>query len=148
MDLNQISDDDIYKMSSDPLGFCIIINIINFHGNDAQGRTNSIKSVYLMNNSFRKLKFDVRIHHDLDDNQLKEMLKGYLNKEECNKHDSFVLYIHSHGMKDGFFTANNNLMEFEEIIKIFANSTCKNFINKPKLIFFDCCRTGKTNLKI
>lgn len=145
MDSNIIFD-DIYKMTSIPRGFCVIINMVNFNGNDEQGRSDSVKSVSLINQRFEELKFKVIIYQDSSDVQIKNLLKELINKEECNLHNCFVLYIHSHGKENGFITANNKIVQFDEITKMFSNKNCKNFINKPKIILFDCCRTGKNVL--
>ena len=88
------------------------------------------------------MQFDVRIHQDSSDVELKNKLREFVNKEECKLHDCFVLYIHSHGKENGFITKNNETIVFNEIIKMFSNQNCKNFIKKPKIIFFDCCREG------
>ena len=72
--------------------------------------------------------------------EIKETLKQVLNSEECNSHDCFVLYIHSHGKDSGFYTSNNNIIQFDQIIQLFSDENCKKFIGKPKLIFFDCGR--------
>ena len=126
-------------MTSNPRGFCIIFNMLNFDGNNQLDRSDSIQSVSLIQNTFERLQFDVKIHQDTSDKQLKEMLKEYVNKEECQLHDCFVLYIHSHGKENGFITKNNKIIRFNEIITVFCNENCRKLIKKPKIIFFDCC---------
>ena len=137
---NIIADDDIYKMTSNPRGFCVIFNMLNFDGNSQMDRSDSIQSVSLVQDTFERLQFDVKIYQDLSDEQLKNKLREFIDKEECKLHDCFVLYIHSHGKENGFITKNNKTIEFNEIIKMFCNKNCENFITKPKIIFFDCCR--------
>ena len=136
------TDGDIYKMTSNPRGFCVIFNVLNFDGNDEMNRNDSLESVSLVQKTFQRLEFDVKIHQNLSDEQLKKRLRTFLDKEECKFHDCFVLYIHSHGLENGFITANNKIIGFNEIMKMFCNQNCKKFINKPKIIFFDCCRGG------
>ena len=133
-------EDSVYKMTSDPLGFCIIINIINFEEDSQQERNDSIENVNLIRKTFENLNFKVKIFTDLNDGQIKSKLNEIINTEECNSHDCFVLYIHSHGKEQGFITANNKIIEFHKIYNLFADSKCKKFIGKPKLLFFDCCR--------
>ena len=136
------TDGDIYKMTSNPRGFCVIFNVINFDGKDEINRNDSLESVSLVQKTFQLLKFDVKIHQDLSDEQLKKMLREYVDKEDCKLHDCFVLYIHSHGKEKGFITANEKTIGFNEIVEIFCNERCLNFIKKPKIIFFYCCRGG------
>ena len=127
-------------MSSEILGFCVIINIVNIDGNEKLKRNDSIESVNLIRKAFEHLNFEVIIFTDLEDEKIKSKLNQILNNEECNLHDSFVLYIHSHGKEEGFLTANNKVIKFHEIYDLFSNKNCKNLMGKPKLIFFDCCR--------
>ena len=136
------TNDDIYKITSNPRGFCVIFNMLNFDGNSQLDRSDSIKSVSLVQDTFERLQFDVKIYQDLSDVQLRNKLREFLDKEECKSHDCFVLYIHSHGLENGFITKNNQIIGFNEIMKMFCNEDCREFINKPKIIFFDCCREG------
>ena len=133
---------DIYKMTSNPLGYCVIINMVNFDGNTEIDRVDSIENVNLIRKTFEYLNFKVKPFQDLNDNQIKLKLNELISSEECDSHDCFVLYIHSHGLENGFITKNNVIIGFNEIIKIFCNQNCEKFINKPKIILFDCCRGG------
>ena len=108
---NIINDDDIYKMTSNPRGFCVIFNMINFDGNNQLDRNDSIQSVSLVQDTFKRLKFDVKIYQDLSDEQLKNKLSEFVDKEECKSHDCFVVYIHSHGKENEFITKNNIIQE-------------------------------------
>lgn len=141
---SELQEDDAYKMTSVPLGFFVIVNIINFEENKHDERINSIENVYLLKETFERLKFKVKSFQDLNNNEIKPKLNELLNSEDCDKHDCFVLYIHSHGNKNGFITADNCEFKFNEILELFKDYNCKKFIDKPKLIFFDCCR-GQRN---
>ena len=131
---NIITDDDIYKMTSNPRGFCVIFNMLNFDGNSQLDRSDSIKSVSLVQDTFERLQFDVKIYQDLSGEQLKNKLREYVNKEECKLHDCFVLYIHSHGKENGFITANMEKIGFitanmekigfNEIMEMLCNKNC------------------------
>jgi len=140
------STEEVYKMTSNPLGYCVIINIVNFEEekeNENLERNDSIESVHLIRKAFEYLNFKVKMFQDLNDIEIKSKLNELLNKEECNFHDCFTLYIHSHGKENGFLPSNNNnnkIVEYHEIYELFSNSNCQKFIRKPKLLFFDCCR--------
>ena len=133
-------EDSVYKMTADPLGFCVIINIVNIDDDENLQRNNSIEYVNLIRKTFEQLNFKVKIFTDLKDKKIKLKLNEILNSEECNLHDCFVLYIHSHGKEQGFITANNKIIKFDEIYELFSNAKCEKFVGKPKLLFFDCCR--------
>ena len=137
-----IYENDVYKMNSNPIGFCAIFNFSSFDNNKYKSRDDSIESASSVRETFKRLQFDVRMFHDLNDQLFISKLKELINKKECESHDCFVLYINSHGLKDGFVTSNNNIIGFNEMMKFFSNENCKKFINKPKIIVFDCCREG------
>ena len=139
--------EDVYKMTSIPLGYCVIINIINFDEDEDERkeRTDSVKSVSLIEETFRKLNFKVKIFTDLSDDEMKQKLTDLMSRKECESHDCFVLYIHSHGEQNGFYMANNQVIEFDQVIEFFSNAKCKKFIDKPKILFFDCCRGGQSD---
>ena len=48
-------------MSSEILGFCVIINIVNIDGNEKLKRNDSIESVNLIRKAFEYLNFKVKI---------------------------------------------------------------------------------------
>ena len=131
-------------MTSNPLGFCVIINMVNFYGNKQLERSNSIDNVKLIEKTFKCLNFKVKIFNDLNDVEVKLTLNHLISSDECDSHDCFVLYIDSHGRKHGFLTSNNEIIEYHEIFNIFSNTNCKKFVGKPKIILIDCCR-GKFN---
>ena len=135
-------DDDVYKMDSNPRGFCVIFNFLNFDNKECESRNDSIESVSKVRNTFEGLQFDVRIHQDFSNKQFFSKLNDLINSDDCKSHDSFILYIHSHGLKNGFLTSNNIIISYNEVIKMFSNRKCKNFTKKPKIILFDCCREG------
>ena len=140
--------DSVYKMTSNPLGFCIIINIVNIDGHEELTRNDSIENVISIWETFEQLKFKVIIFQDLNDTEIFSKLNQLLNREECKSHDCFVLYIHSHGKENGFITTNNEIIEYHKIYELLLNSKCQKFIRKPKLLFFDCCRGERYSVDI
>ena len=64
--------DDVYKMTSNPLGFCVIVNIINFYEDEERERIDSVKSVQLIQETFAKLNFKIKIFHDLSDAEMRK----------------------------------------------------------------------------
>ena len=133
-------DKDIYSMTSDPLGCCVIINIINFDGDEYEERNDSFNDVCLIKTAFEALNFSVITYFDLKYEDIFFHLNELINRKECDHHDAFVLYIYSHGKNNGFITSDNKLIEFDDIIKFFSDKNCGKFSGKPKMIFFDCCR--------
>ena len=88
--------------------------------------------------------FEVDHYCHLKDDQMINLINEKVNHEKCKSIDAFVLYIHSRGIADLILCSNNKTVRYE-IIQEFNNEICKNLINKPKIIFFDCRRNGELN---
>ena len=152
---NQINNHkEIYKVTK---GFCLIINIINFDGNEELRRDGSEENVKLVKEAFEYHGFQVKDYCDLNHDQIINLIDEKVNHEKCKSFDAFVLYIHTHGIADHILCKNSyeknendeiiitKIINFHQIIELFKDENCKNLINKPKLIFFDCCRNGESN---
>ena len=136
-----------YKSYPYPRGFCIIINIVNYDtDNDNLRRDGSEESVNLISGIFKYYEFDVRIFTDLNDNKVINTIEKFIGDDECKDHNAFILYIFSHGIKDGILCSNNELIHFYQIIELFKDQNCGNLKDKLKFIFFDCCRVGKKQI--
>ena len=135
-------DNVIYKIIK---GFCLIINIIDFDGQEKLRRDGSEENVKLIREAFEYHGFEVENHCNLNDEQIIKLINEKVNNENSKSNDAFVLYIHTHGIADSILCSNNKMIKFYEIIGLFQDEICENLINKPKLIFFDCCRNGRSN---
>ena len=148
--INQI--EQIYKITK---GFCLIINIINFDGNEELRRNGSEENVKLIKKAFKYQRFQVDHYCDLNDYQMINLINEKVNHEKCKSIDAFVLYIHTHGIADHILCKNSyeknendeitKVIHFHQIIELFKDQNCENLKNKPKIIFFDCCRSGQSN---
>ena len=132
----------IEKICKIKKGFCLIINIINFDGNEELRRNGSEENVKLIREAFEYHGFEVNDYCDLNNDEMTNLIDKQVNQERCKSFDAFVLYIHSHGIADSILCSNNKAIKFYEIIELFQDDICENLLEKPKLIFFDCCRTG------
>ena len=140
---NQINNHkEIYKVTK---GFCLIINIINFDGNEEMRRDGSEENVKLIKKAFEHHGFQVNDYCDLNHDEMINLIDEQVNNEKCKSLDALVLYIHSHGIKDTILCKNNNRIHFNQITELFSDKKCQHLINKPKIIFFDCCRNGQSN---
>ena len=128
------------KISS---GICAIINICNF--NDGHVRFGSETSVNYIKKTFQQLCFDVKSFSDLNHIEIFSTINELIESEECKNHDAFVLYIHTHGIGETIISSNGMRIRTNDIIKLFANENCPNLVNKPKILFFDCCRQDDLN---
>ena len=151
-EINKI--EQIYKITK---GFCLIINIINFDGNEELKREGSEENVKLIKEAFKYHQFEVNDYCDLNDYQIINLIDEQVNHEKCKSFDAFVLYIHTHGIQDTILCKNSyekdennkNILtkqiHFHQIIELFKGKNCEYLKHKPKIIFFDCCRNGKSN---
>ena len=72
--------------------------------------------------------------------------------KKCKSFDAFIVYIHSHGIKNTILCKNSyerneqnesvfrRVIHFDKIIELFKDENCENLKNKPKLIFLNFCR--------
>ena len=148
--------ENIYKIQK---GFCLIINIINFDGNEDAKRNGSEKNVELIKEAFEYHGFQVNDYCDLNNNQVLDLIDEQVNNKKCKSFDAFVLYINTHGIHDTILCKNSyeknekdeivitKTIHFHEIIELFKDENCEYLLDKPKLIIFDCCRNGKSIYK-
>ena len=52
---------NVYKMTSNPLGFCVIIKLVNFDGKTELERSDSVESVYLISKTFKYFNFRMKL---------------------------------------------------------------------------------------
>ena len=147
----------IYKITR---GFCMIINIINFDEREDLKRNDSEENVKLVKEGFEHVGFEVNDYCDLNDYEIINLIDEKVNDEKTKPFDAFVLYIHSHAILDRILCKNsyerNQLnqvvltrkIHFYQIIKLFKDENCEYLIDKPKIIIFDCNRTGKCKILI
>ncbi|NXI79953.1 CFLAR regulator, partial [Rhipidura dahli] len=115
---------DPYRMQSQPLGICLIIDCI---GNDTD----------VLEETFRGLGYDVHCHRYLNMNSMNQTLHEVAR---CQKHrncDSFICILVSRGNSQSIFCTDHTFSGFplEQIKKHFTADSCPGLIGKPKLFF-------------
>ncbi|CAG2114935.1 unnamed protein product [Medioppia subpectinata] len=132
-----------YAMKSNPRGYCLIFNIIDFPDHSIQfpHRLGSESEGFRLKKIFEQLHFEVNIIKNPNKKDIETTVEEYSQKEELLKHDCFVLIVLSHGKDGGVFVASDGLyIAYKDIVEQLNNRNCKNLIKKPKLFFFSCCR--------
>ncbi|XP_005230994.2 CASP8 and FADD-like apoptosis regulator isoform X1 [Falco peregrinus] len=116
--------DDQYRMQSQPLGVCLIIDCI---GNDTD----------VLEETFRGLGYDVRCHRYLNINTMNQTLLKVARLQEHRSCDSFVCILVSHGSPQSIFCTDHTFSGFplEQIKKYFTADSCPELLGKPKLFF-------------
>ncbi|XP_021255605.1 LOW QUALITY PROTEIN: CASP8 and FADD-like apoptosis regulator [Numida meleagris] len=115
---------DRYRMQSQPLGVCLIIDCI---GNDTD----------MLEETFRGLNYEVHCHKYLS---MTTMNKTLLEVARLQKHricDSFVCILVSRGNAQSIFCTDLTFTGFplEQIKKYFMADSCPELRGKPKLFF-------------
>lgn len=129
-----------YKMSSKPLGYCLIINNVDFvkeletrHGSDVDAKSLE---------DFFKTDFEVFPEKNLTADQMKSSLDTF-SKNDFNPVDCMIVVILSHGGQinglNFIYGTDGKMLHTEEIYNMFNNKK-EGLQNKPKIFFFVACR--------
>ncbi|KAM6332748.1 CASP8 and FADD-like apoptosis regulator isoform 1-T3 [Podargus strigoides] len=116
--------DDQYRMQSQPLGICLIIDCI---GNDTD----------VLEETFRGLGYDVRCHRYLNINTMNQTLLEIARLQKHRNCDSFICILVSRGSPQSIFCTDHTFSGFplERIKKYFTADSCPELLGKPKLFF-------------
>ncbi|KAM4897545.1 CASP8 and FADD-like apoptosis regulator [Sylvia borin] len=116
--------DDSYRMRSQPLGMCLIIDCI---GNDTD----------VLEETFRGLGYDVHCHRYLNMSSMNQTLIEVARWQKHRNCDSFVCVLVSRGNSQSIFCTDHTFSGFplERIKKYFTADSCPGLLGKPKLFF-------------
>ncbi|NXY53684.1 CFLAR regulator, partial [Callaeas wilsoni] len=116
--------DDPYRMQSQPLGICLIIDCI---GNDAD----------VLEETFRGLGYDVHCHRYLNMDSMNQTLLEVARWQKHRNCDSFICILVSRGNSQSIFCTDHTFSGFplEQIKKYFTADSCPGLLGKPKLFF-------------
>jgi hypothetical protein len=130
----------LYRMESNPLGICLILNIFETKDLWINNDTTKWRKV------FSELNFNIKVEYvhqgKISFLAFLENFKNSIREEN----DSLVIIITSHGSENELSLANNETVRISEILDVFSNKNCPNLINKPKIIFINSCRLGQYNI--
>ncbi|XP_066178694.1 CASP8 and FADD-like apoptosis regulator isoform X2 [Sylvia atricapilla] len=116
--------DDSYRMRSQPLGMCLIIDCI---GNDTD----------VLEETFRGLGYEVHCHRYLNMSSMNQTLIEVARWQKHRSCDSFVCVLVSRGNSHSIFCTDHTFSGFplERIKKYFTADSCPGLLGKPKLFF-------------
>ncbi|XP_009641851.1 CASP8 and FADD-like apoptosis regulator isoform X1 [Egretta garzetta] len=116
--------DDQYRMQSQPLGICLIIDCI---GNDTD----------MLEETFRDLGYDVRCYRYLNMNTMNQTLLEVARMQKHRNCDSFICILVSRGSPQSIFCTDHTFsgLPLEQIKKYFTADSCPGLLGKPKLFF-------------
>ncbi|NWI39940.1 CFLAR regulator, partial [Picathartes gymnocephalus] len=116
--------DDSYRMQSQPLGICLIIDCI---GNDTD----------VLEETFKGLGYDVHCHRYLNMNSMNQTFLEVARWQKHKNCDSFICILVSRGNSQSIFCTDHTFSGFplEQIKKYFTADSCPGLLGKPKLFF-------------
>ncbi|NWI16071.1 CFLAR regulator, partial [Crypturellus soui] len=116
--------DDQYRMQSQPLGICLIIDCI---GNDSD----------VLEETFRDLGYDVHCFRHLNMDTMNDKLREFARLQKHRNCDSFICILVSRGSPQSVFCTDQTFPGFplERVKKYFTADSCPELLGKPKLFF-------------
>ena len=132
-----------YEQKTECPGYCVIINNLQFQGNDIADRAGSEQDVERLINLFESLRYKVIIKRDLKRDQIKGVAQEYGGKNH-DKFVAFVLIVMSHGGdKDCIFSVDNDSISVRQLMKEFQAERCPSLKGKPKIFIIQTCRGSR-----
>uniref|UniRef100_A0A8D0HDT5 Caspase-9 n=1 Tax=Sphenodon punctatus TaxID=8508 RepID=A0A8D0HDT5_SPHPU len=134
----------IYILKTDPCGYCLIINNVNFsQGSDLSLRAGSDVDCEKLERRFRLLCFEVLTQRDLKA-QVRALQS--LARRDHSALDCCLVVILSHGCQTShiqfpgsIYGTDGRRIAVEKIVNYFNGSQCPSLRGKPKLFFIQAC---------
>ena len=129
-----------YALNYSKPGIVVIFNNKVFRDDILQKRYGSVHDVRRLYDVFTNLKYEIKLHEDLDATQIRNAIREYTQRDYSND-DSFICFIMSHGSNGQIKSSDNEsifITEFIDPLKL--NQSLK---DKPKLFFIEACRGNK-----
>jgi len=118
--------------NAESFGFCLLINNYFTKG--------TYKEMQKFRNIFYQLNYDVIMEKNLTAEEIKNKLIEISQNERLKDHSAFVFMIITHGSADRLiYGFDGKPLQIDSLISII---NCKNLTGKPKIFFFNSCRTG------
>ncbi|XP_038642605.1 caspase-8-like isoform X3 [Scyliorhinus canicula] len=132
-----------YKMNSEPLGICLILNNKLFPGTKFKERNGTNCDAERLTQVFTTLGFEVHKKENLTVLHMKKILQRY-QKFDHTIYDCFVCCILSHGEKDAVVGTDGDILHIQEIRFMFSGTQCHSLLEKPKVFFIQACQGRKS----
>ncbi|XP_043549334.1 caspase-8-like isoform X3 [Chiloscyllium plagiosum] len=128
---------EVYKMNSEPLGICLILNNKLFPGTNLNERKGTDCDAEKLTQVFKMLGFNIVREDNLTVKRMEEVLLTY---QTFDHNDCFVCCILSHGEKDAVVGTDGELLPIKKIRSMFSGSQCCSLLEKPKVFFIQACQ--------
>uniref|UniRef100_F6QK70 Caspase-9 n=1 Tax=Monodelphis domestica TaxID=13616 RepID=F6QK70_MONDO len=146
LDSQTMRNDVVYTLNSDPCGYCLIINNVDFCASSGlSSRKGSNIDCEKMHNRFQALHFAVEVERNLSAKGMGAALQQ-LAERDHSALDCCVVVILSHGCQASHIQfpgaihgTDGASISVERIVNIFSGSRCPSLGGKPKLFFIQAC---------
>ncbi|KFP25172.1 Caspase-8, partial [Colius striatus] len=138
---------EVYKMTSQPRGVCVILNNHSFakaraavpKPKDLKDRPGTHVDAVALRRVFQKLHFTVAEHRDLMADEIRKIVDIYRCKDHKAR-DCFVCCILSHGKKGIVYGVDGEEVPIQELTTAFTEQNCPSLAGKPKVFFVQACQ--------
>uniref|UniRef100_A0A7M4FVY0 CASP8 and FADD-like apoptosis regulator n=1 Tax=Crocodylus porosus TaxID=8502 RepID=A0A7M4FVY0_CROPO len=126
--------DDQYRMQSQPLGICLIIDCI---GNDTD----------TLEETFQELGYEVNCYRYLSVEAMNQTLQDAAKLQKHKDYDSFICILVSRGSSQSIFCTDQPFPGFslDRVKQFFTADSCPSLLGKPKLFFIQSYIVTATN---
>lgn len=134
-------------MMTNPRGYALIINNIDFIGNPSASRTGAEKDTENLTQLFEALHFKVTSYHNVKKSTVFKHIELFL--DQFTIEDCCIVVIMSHGSEGYFLTSDaassnspnkNRVWIWKELLPRFNNRHCPKLRHKPKIFIIQSCR--------
>ncbi|XP_059485223.1 caspase-1-like isoform X2 [Neocloeon triangulifer] len=125
-----------YNMNHPRRGVALILNHEHFEYEDV--REGSDKDCAKLHRVYQRLGFDVRIHNDLNFNEVMTTLRK-LSQEDHSMNDCLLVTVLTHGAK-GELYARDHTYDADKLWLNFTADRCRSLAGKPKIFIIQACR--------
>lgn len=130
----------IYKLTDNPRGICLIFNNRTFPSMPGKDRPGSELDLQRMQILFEEFKFQVHTFVDQPSYMILGLLDTFAHEEVVDGHQAFVVILMSHGELNHIYGNDYNQVKLQDIFEKFNNANCPKLRERPKMFFIQACR--------
>ncbi|NWI66378.1 CASP2 protein, partial [Todus mexicanus] len=133
-----------YKLTSEPRGLALILSNVNFSSEtNLEYRSGGDVDCTSLEMLFKHLGYQVTVIPDQTAQEMQNALERFSKLPDHQDVDSCIVALLSHGVEGGVYGSDGELLQLQEVFRLFDNANCPNLQNKPKMFFIQACRGGE-----
>lgn len=133
-------DPDRYKMTSNPRGYCLILNNMDY-GIEEKNRHSAVWDEQGLHDLFQdELHFEVHVFNDKKYFEMQQLCEEFAKRSHDN-YDAFVCIIMAHGGSgDSIEGVDGRTIGLQQLMSEFTPVRCPSLAGKPKVFIVQACR--------